>query len=263
MDHTRALLSPTIERRQLLALAGGTIAAGLPSLSARAAEANPKAVEIQVTSAGGHKMACWRAQPVGKPKGGVVTLHAIYGRTKHMGDVCERWAAAGFTCVAPAFYDRIKPNLTFAYNDTVAGNQAYMSLNPDLVYADIEAAKEAAGPKGTVAISGFCTGGSWAWRTGARSEWPAQVNFYGSHIASALMDLSPKCPTILHFGDADRIVPMADIEKIRAKFPQVELHIYPGAGHAFENVEQVTYDKSAGDISYQRSFAFLEKHLKV
>src|SRR5262245_47273849 len=112
MAQISALLPQNIERRTLLALAGGSVAAGLGSLSATAAESNPKAVEIQVTSAGGHKMACWRAQPVGKPKGGVVTLHAIYGRTTHMGAVCERWAAAGFTCVAPALYDRIKPNLT-------------------------------------------------------------------------------------------------------------------------------------------------------
>ncbi len=258
-----ALLPQNIKRRRLLALAGGTVAAGLPSLSATAADANPKAVEIEVTSAGGHKMALWKATPVGKPKGAVVSLHAIYGRTTHMAAVCERWAAAGFTCVAPALYDRIKKNLTFAYNDTVAGNQAYMSLNPDLLYADIDAAKEAAGPKGTVAISGFCTGGSWAWRTGARSEWPAQVNFYGSHIAADLNDQNPRCPTILHFGDADRIVPMTAVESIRAKHPQVELHIYPGAGHAFENVEQVTYDKAGADLAYERSFKFLEMHLKT
>jgi carboxymethylenebutenolidase len=111
-----------------------------------------------------------------------------------------------------------------------------------------------------VAISGFCTGGSWAWRASARLRFPAQVNFYGSHIP-ALVDLVPLCPTILHYGEQDLLAPRQAIETIRARHPAVELHVYPGAAHAFENVEQASYDAAAADLAWQRSIAFMDRHV--
>ena len=35
-------------------------------------------------------------------KGGIVILHAVYGLTDHMGDVCDAFAAPGYAAIAPA-----------------------------------------------------------------------------------------------------------------------------------------------------------------
>jgi carboxymethylenebutenolidase len=174
-----------------------------------------------------------------------------------MGDVCARWAAAGYTAIAPALYDRVAPDLIHAYDRAADGSKTYAQLTEGHIFADVEAAAAAAGPAGTVAISGFCSGGSWAWRAAAALDFAAQVNFYGSHIP-ALIDLVPRCPTILHYGDVDHVVSLAEIERIGARHPSVELHIYRGAGHAFENNEQATYDQRAADLAWQRSIAFLD-----
>ena len=39
----------------------------------------------------------------------------------------------------------------------------------------------------------------------------------------------------MHYGDSDLIVPVPDIEKIRAAHPEVTIHLHPGAGHAQNN----------------------------
>ena len=211
-----------------------------------------------LTATDGHRLSAWRADPVGASKGGIVVLHAVYGATKHMGDVCARWAAAGYTALAPALFDRIAPNRIHPYDKPSDGTADYTALTEAQIFADIQAAANAAGP--TTAISGFCTGGTWAWRAAAALEFPAQVNFYGSHIP-AFLDLTPRCPTILHYGDKDGIVPVAQIDKIRARHPEVELHVYPGAGHAFENAEQANHNSAAADLAWQRSIAFMDRHV--
>ena len=220
----------------------------------------PRPEEIELTASDGHRLSAWSAQPVGKPKGGIVVLHAVYGATTHLGDVCARWAAAGYRAIAPALFDRLGQDIVHPYDRPNDGTKSYDSLTDTRIYADIQAAAATAGPTGSMAISGFCTGGSWAWRASAKFRFPAQVNFYGSHIP-ALIDLVPLCPTILHYGEKDLLAPKAEIARIRARHPAVELHVYPGAAHAFENVEQASYDAAAADLAWQRSIAFMDRHV--
>jgi carboxymethylenebutenolidase len=216
--------------------------------------------KITLAAADGHAFSAWVATPDGTPKGGVVVLHAVYGATRHIGDVCARWAAAGYRAVAPALFDRLGRDIVHPYDRPGDGVASYAALDAAALYADIEAAAAAAGRAGEVAISGFCTGGSWAWRAAARMPFAAQVNFYGSHVP-ALLDLAPRCPTILHYGERDPLAPRATLEDIRTRHPAVELHVYPGAGHAFENVEQPSHDPDAAALAWQRSIAFLGRHI--
>lgn len=220
----------------------------------------PKSERIELTAADGHRLTAWSARPAGVARGGVVVLHAVYGATPHMGDVCARWAAAGYHGIAPALFDRLGRDIVHPYDRPNDGIASYAALTDTQIYADIEAATVAAGALGKVAISGFCTGGSWAWRASARMRFPAQVNFYGSHIP-ALLDLVPLCPTILHYGEQDLLAPPQAIADIRARHPAVQLHLYPRAAHAFENVDQASHDAAAADLAWQRSIAFMDQHV--
>ena len=208
----------------------------------------------------GHRLSAWKADPDGNCKGGVVVLHAVYGSTAHMGDVCSRWAQAGYRAVAPALFDRLGPDQVFPYSQAAEGVKRYAALTDAQVFADIQAAAVAANPDGPAIISGFCSGGSWAWRAAASTsfEFAAQVNFYGSHIPD-FIDLAPCCPTILHYGDKDHVVPVTVAQTIAARHPDVETHFYAGAGHAFINPEQDSFDASAAELTWARSIAFLDK----
>jgi carboxymethylenebutenolidase len=212
---------------------------------------------VELEARDGQRIPAWRCDPAGVPKGGVVVLHAIFGLTRRMGEVCARWAQAGYSAVAPALFARLGSTLEFPYTHTAPGIESYAALKPEGIFTDIEAAGRAAAPAGGVVISGFCTGGSWAWRAAAALPFLAQVNFYGSHIPE-LLDLVPRCPTLLLYGDADRIVSRPEIDRIRARHPGVTLVVYPGVGHAFENPYQSGYDAAAAARAWTRAVDFVD-----
>lgn len=212
---------------------------------------------ISVTASDGHTLDAWRSDPSGTATGGIVILHAIYGLTDHMGDVCDIWAEQGFSAIAPALYDRTAKNTVHAYDENELGRQSYAALTKEQILADVAGCAEALRP-GPVAIAGFCTGGSWAWVAAQELPFDASVNFYGSHVHQWL-EYSPKCPTMMHYGDSDWVVPMDGVEAIRAANPDVTIHVYPDAGHAFFNPEQASHDAEAAALLLSRSVAFLEE----
>lgn len=222
------------------------------------------AKKIQITAADGHRFSVCRADPPGIARGGVIILHAVYGLTNHMSDVCDDFAARGYVAIAPALYDRLQPGLVHAYTATgvAAGSAAYATLTQEQLIADVSACADAligaVVGLDKVAISGFCTGGTWAWIAAAELRFGAQVNFYGSQVPAHLERL-PQCPTLMHYGDSDHVVSIERIERIRAAMPNAELHVYPGGQHAFFNPQQSSYDASHAALAMQRTIDFLDR----
>ena len=216
--------------------------------------------KVQVPLPEGKSFTGWQSNPAGPAKGGIVVLHAVYGLTDHIGDVCARWADAGYAAVAPALYDRHKPNVVHPYSraGADAGIESYAALTEDDIFGFIKACAKSVGDVGGVALSGFCPGGTWCWRACAALDLTAQVNFYGSHVP-AFIELNPRCPTIMHYGDSDTIVPIGEVERIKSRHPDIDVHVYPGAGHAFINPEQATHHGPAATLAWQRSLVFMEK----
>jgi carboxymethylenebutenolidase len=217
---------------------------------------------VTLQAADGHRFQAVRSDPAGTPKGGVVVLHAIYGVTPHIAEVCDRWAAAGYTAIAPALYERVGGDLVHPY--TPEGVEAGLRCNDALVeedaLADVAACAAALANSGPTVASGFCAGGTLAWVASATLDFDAQVNFYGSDVP-ARVELTPHCPTLMHYGDSDHVVPLPQVERIRESHPDAVVHIYPGAGHAFFNPEQDRHDAAAAELAWRRSLDFLEQVL--
>lgn len=216
---------------------------------------------ITLAAEDGHTFDAWSAAPRGAPKGGIVLLQAIYGLTPHLGDVCDGFAEDGYAAIAPALYDRTERNRVFPYDGTgvVDGTAFRENLSEPTVCLDVTAcAAKLRETVDHVAISGFCTGGTWAWISANALNFDAAVIFYGSDVYENL-ERTPNCPTIMHYGDSDHIVPIDRINAIGAAHPTCELEIYPGSGHAFFNPEQEHYDADASRLARQRTRAFLDR----
>ncbi len=215
------------------------------------------AQSITLTATDGHALDAWHAAPA-RPAGGIVVLHAIYGLTPHMADVCDLYAEAGIAAIAPALYDRSGRNIVFGYgaDGREAGMAQRETLAEAMVLMDVEAALAALRAAGKVAVQGFCTGGTWAWIAAARLAVDAAVIYYGSDV-DAHLGLAPSCPAILHYGDRDAVVPFDRVEAIRAAHPGLDFHVYPGADHAFFNPEQPSHDEAAATAAHRRTLAFL------
>lgn len=218
------------------------------------------AQRISVTARDGHAFSAWTAAPDDDAKGGIVLLQAIYGLTSHLGDVCDGFAGDGYAAIAPALYDRTEPDRVFSYDQAgvAAGTAFRENLNEATVSLDVSAcAYYLRRSVRNVAISGFCTGGSWAWICADALDFDAAVIFYGSDVFR-LLDRKPRCPTILHYGDSDHVVPIDQVTEIGAMNPQCGLYVYPGCGHAFFNPEQAHYDAAAAALAQRRTVEFLD-----
>ena len=83
---------------------------------------------ISLIAADSHKLGGYRAEPAGKPKGGIVVVQEIFGVNKHIRDVCDRFAAEGYLAVAPAVFDRLTtPGFECGYTpDEVAHARSFL-----------------------------------------------------------------------------------------------------------------------------------------
>ena len=211
-----------------------------------------------LTAADGFELGAYWAGASGTEKGRVVVVQEIFGVNHHIRSVCDRLAAEGYSALAPAIFDRVAPNFQSGYSpeDIAEARKFIPRLDWEKVLLDVGAAADFVEKDGPVAVMGFCLGGSVAFLTATqRDGLAAALCYYGGQIVRHA-DKMPRCPTQMHFGDRDQSIPMADIETIRAKRPDCEIHIYP-AGHGFHCDERASYDPESATLAWQRSLAFL------
>ena len=220
--------------------------------------------DIKLAAADGFQLGAYRADPAGTPKGALVVIQEIFGVNHHICNVCDRLAAEGYVAVAPAIFDRIEPDFTSGYSpDEIAVARKFVA-NPDwpAMLRDTQAAIDAVKDVAAVGIIGFCLGGSIAYAAATKlTGLKAAVGYYGGAIVR-FADDKPTVPTQLHFGEKDAGIPLADVDAIKAKRPDVEIFVYPGAQHGFGCDERASYDKPSADLAWTRSLAFFAQHLR-
>ncbi len=217
---------------------------------------------ISLTTSDHHELAAYRAEPQGKPKGGIVVAQEIFGVNSHIRNICDRLAAAGYVAVAPALFDRFVRDFESGYSpEEVAHARTYLGqIDWDKMLLDIAAGVQDVQSAGPVGVVGFCMGGSVAYLAATRlAGISAAVAFYGGQIVK-YADEKPKCPVQMHFGDQDAGIPMSDVEIIRQKRPDTEIHVYP-AGHGFNCDERASYHEASAKLAWQRTLDFLGKTL--
>jgi carboxymethylenebutenolidase len=220
--------------------------------------------DLKLTASDNFILGAYRADPATAPKGAVVVIQEIFGVNHHIRAVCDRLAGEGYVAIAPSIFDRIEPNFTSGYSpDEIAIARKFVA-NPDwaAMLRDTQAAIDAVRDVGPVGIIGFCLGGSIAYAAATKlSGLEAAIGYYGGAVVR-FADDKPKVPTQLHFGEKDAGIPLTDVETIKAKRPDVEIFVYPGAQHGFHCDERASYDKASADMAWPRSMAFFAKHLK-
>ncbi|MCZ6605470.1 MAG: dienelactone hydrolase family protein [Alphaproteobacteria bacterium] len=217
---------------------------------------------VTLTAADGHSLSAYKAQAAGTPKGGVVVLQEIFGINNHIQSVVDRFAADGYTAIAPALFDRVEKGVDLGYDeDTMKqGLGLRGQLNWEQVTADTNAAVQDIAGAGKTGVVGFCFGGSAAWVAAEDSPVQAAVGWYGGQIHQEI-GRQPKCPVQLHFGTEDFSIPNEQIDEIKAAHADVPVYIYEGAGHGFNCDDRPSYHEGSAKLAYQRTLEFLGEHL--
>lgn len=203
-----------------------------------------------------------------EPAPGLVLLTEIFGINGVMRDAAAHLAAAGYTVLAPDLFWRQQRRVELDYEgeDRARAFALYRAYDHELGARDVATcvAWLRARPQcsGKIGIVGYCFGGTLAWLGAARGTPNAAVSFYGTQIHRYLDEASAiRCPTALHLGDADAHVPADAVSATKAacaKHARIDLHIYPGVGHAFMNPKRPTYDPAAASLAFGRALALLQ-----
>lgn len=197
---------------------------------------------------------------------GLLVLQEWWGLVPHVEDLCNRFAAEGFTCLAPDLYH----GKTTKSPDEAG--KLMMALNIEGALRDLMAAAayleaQSATTGERVGVVGFCMGGQLALYAACNApEVGAAVDFYGIH-PNVPLDFSRTSASFLgFFGGQDGMVTreVADAleARIKAAGRSVEFHHYPSAGHAFFNdTRPEAYNADAAKDAYARMLTFFRREL--
>ncbi len=211
---------------------------------------------VQMKMSDGAEIGVYHVEPKGARRGGLVLIQEIFGVTEHIKSCCDGYADEGYEVLAPALFDREAPGLQASYapESLQQAIKVARELHPfDLSVKDTQSCIDTL--KGPVFITGYCYGGSVTWAAACRCTGLAAASGYYGSLIPALAGETPKCPTILHFGEKDMGIPMEGVEKVKAAHPDVKVYIYD-AGHGFNSDRGDHYNEAAAKLAKQRTLEF-------
>jgi carboxymethylenebutenolidase len=202
--------------------------------------------------------------PSGKGPG-VLVIQEWWGLVPHIKKVCDRFAAEGFTALAPDMYHGQTAT------EPGGAEKLFMALNIGQAEKDLRgAAQYLARESSTKKLGavGFCMGGQLAlFAATVNPSIGASVNFYGIHpnVKPDYTKLSG--PVLGLFAERDQFVTPQVAREVDAAIKkagkQSEIHIYPGVDHAFFNDERKdAYNKGAAEDAWRRTLTFFRQQLK-
>ena len=218
---------------------------------------------IHITMNDGHAMPVYHALAQGEPKGGLVLVQEIFGVTDHIRELCDEYAADGYEVLSPGLFDRQEPGCALGYSGAdwdravqIARTQHDWDQGLVDTQTCIDWLKANGGP---VFITGYCCGGSVAWRMAQISPDVAAASCdYGGHIATRFAEQAPLCATIAHFGRYDSLVDFAEVEKLIEKdHPTAQIFVYE-AGHGFNSDRRKDYHPEFADLARARTLMLFE-----
>ena len=218
---------------------------------------------LTLTAEDGHSLGAYRADAGGATGGGIVVLQEIFGVNSHIRSVCDAFAADGFTCIAPALYDRSSHRnceLGYEAGDMATGRRLREEFSWDDTVKDVAAAVAVLAGEGLeVGTVGYCWGGTISFLAGVRLDVAAAVVYYGGQIIP-YKDERAACPMLMHFGEHDTGIPLSDVEQIQTAQPEATVHIYD-AGHGFNCDRRGSYDETSAKLARERTIEFFGTHL--
>jgi carboxymethylenebutenolidase len=202
----------------------------------------------------------------------LLLIHEIWGVNDYIKGAAERLSELGYVTLAPELFWRMERNVALPHDEEglKKGLEFGQRLDFELAVADCHSALDhlATLPEvdGRPGVIGFCLGGSLAYFVAASADPCAAVSYYGSAVPGAL-DQADRitCPILFHFGGDDPYIPREGVEEARRALegrPNVEFHVYEGAGHAFENHKApMFYNARAAKAAWEVTTDFLRRHL--
>jgi carboxymethylenebutenolidase len=194
-------------------------------------------------------------------RAGLILLHAWWGLNE---DVLARAAllrTEGYTVVTPDLLGgRVAKTIDEAKAQT-ADEAKQEDKNTQIVEdAVTDLGKKVDG----IGVVAWSMGVWYAWKMGiSRSDKvKALVLFYG---IGPNEPKAPSVPVLAHYAEHDEFEDLGFARKVEAEMKaagnEIEVLLYPGTSHWFDEPSRPEYDRTASELAWERSRSFLKKHL--
>jgi carboxymethylenebutenolidase len=193
---------------------------------------------------------------------GVLVLHPWWGLNADVLAAAERLRREGYRVVAPdLFGGRVATT-----REEAKALSGELGKDWKRAMSEIEEAfSKLTADADRVAVLAWSMGVWYSWQLAAAhpDRIRALVSFYGY----GEFEPGTALPPILgHFAELDEFDSVEDVRQVERKLNEdghvVEFHVYPGTKHWFDEPSRPEYDKAASALAWDRTRAFLARHVR-
>ncbi|MFM8825645.1 MAG: dienelactone hydrolase family protein [Actinomycetota bacterium] len=198
---------------------------------------------------------------------GVIVIQEWWGLVDHIKDVADRFAAEGFTALAPDMYHGVQTT------EPDQAGKLLMSMNLATAGKDLSGAVDflvarTGNPK--VGVTGFCMGGGLSLMIACQrpDAVAACAPFYGGMRPDTPVDWDAIAAVVEgHYAENDRGTASPEAARqleseLRAKGKTATFHVYPGTHHAFFNdTRPEVYDAAVSRTAWERTLSLFRANL--
>jgi carboxymethylenebutenolidase len=207
--------------------------------------------------------------PEGKgPFPAVVVIHEWWGLDNWVKDQARALAKQGYAALALDLYrGRVTDKQEEAHQLMSGMPQDRAMRDLEAAVAYLKARKDVRGDR--IGSIGWCMGGKFSLLLATEEPaLAAAVAYYGAPPSDEAAIARIKAPVLGNFGGEDKGPSPEQVKAFEAAMKKagksVDVKIYPGAGHAFANVNNPWkgYREGAAKDAWGRTVAFFARHLK-
>lgn len=201
---------------------------------------------------------------------GVIVIQEWWGLVPHIQDVVDRFAAEGFSALAPDLFrgeSTTEPDEAGKLMMTMNLGQAAKDMRGAIGFLKSNDSVTSSG----VGVTGFCMGGGLALMLAAQEpqDVAACAPFYGLiPWEQAEPDWSAlDCPVRGHYAENDGFFGPDKVAALQAKFDELGkdavLTVHPGVDHAyFNDTRPEVYDAEAAQGCFEDTVRFFREHVR-
>ena len=233
-----------------------------------ALRAGPPKTETVTYKSGGDTVSGYLALPEGGGKHpAIVVIHEWWGLNDWVKEQAQKFAGQGYVALAVDLYRgkvAATPDEAHILMRGLAEDQGLRDLEAAYAYVasrpDVDASR--------IGSIGWCMGGGWSIKLAVdQPKLAACVVNYGPLPTDPANIAKIKAPVLGNFGAEDQGISPEKVHAfesaMEADGKTVDIKIYAGAGHAFENPDNKTgYRPEATADAAQRAAAFFQKYLR-
>ena len=203
-----------------------------------------------------------------EPLAAIIVIHEWWGLNDNIRAMADRLAAEGYIVLAvDLFGGKVATSADEARQlmlSTIEGSE----LASENIRQAYEFVSSTAGAPRIGAL-GWCFGGGWSLNTAMLfpDKLDAAVIYYGRVTGDEELLRPINAPILGLFGADDSGISVESVEQFRTALEHLrkkhEIHIYPGARHAFANPTGKAYNADVAEDAWEKTLEFLNYNLVV